>query len=264
MRAHPALQKLARGAQYLAHESRALAFISYPWMMKSTEKAFYSHLQRGVNDPEKRAKLIPDYPIGCKRILISNDFYPALDRPNVDIVTERITQVEPGGVRTSDGQLHEADVLIYGTGFAATDFLAPMAITGREGLDLNHAWRTGAEAYKGISVSGFPNMFILYGPNTNLGHSSIIYMLESQFNYVIGCLETLRRRGLKYMDVKSEVQNAFNVRIQAAASETVWRRGCTSWYQTVEGKQTNNWPGYTFSYRRLTRNPEVSDYECAR
>ncbi len=264
LQAWPALQKLARGLQYMAHESRALAFISYPQMMKSTEKAFYKHLQQGVTDPVKRAKLVPDYPIGCKRILISNDFYPALDRPNVDIVTDRIERIEPDGVRTSDGELHEADVLIYGTGFAATEFLAPMAITGRDGQELNHAWRAGAEAYKGISISGFPNLFILYGPNTNLGHNSIIYMLESQFNYVIGCLQTLHRRGLRYMDVRPEVQGAFNVDIQEAASETVWSRGCTSWYQTAEGKQTNNWPGYTFSYRRLTRKPEMSDYECAR
>lgn len=263
LRSLPMLQKLARGLQYLAHESRALAFVSYPSLMRSTEKTFYNHLQQGITDAAKRAKLIPDYPIGCKRILISNDFYPALDRPNVQLITERIEQIEPDGVRTHDGRLHEADVLIYGTGFAATDFLAPMTIIGRDGQELNHAWRNGAEAYKGISVSGFPNMFILYGPNTNLGHSSIIYMLESQFNYVIGCLEALRRHGLRYIDVKPEAQYAFNAHIQEEASETVWSRGCTSWYHTAEGKQTNNWPGYTFSYRRLTRKPMLSDYECA-
>ncbi|WP_423747858.1 flavin-containing monooxygenase [Halopseudomonas nanhaiensis] len=264
LRAWPALQRAARGLQYLAHEARALAFISYPKLMQSTEKAFYNNLQRGVTDPLKRARLVPDYPIGCKRILISNDFYPALDRPNVKIVTERIEAVEPGGVRTAEGSRYDADVLIYGTGFAATEFLAPMRITGRNGLELNQVWRTGAEAYKGISVSGFPNLFILYGPNTNLGHNSIVYMLESQFRYVLGCLAILQHHRFRYMDVKRKAQEAFNVELQKAASTTVWSGGCTSWYQTADGKQTNNWPGYTFAYRRLTRTPEVSDYECAR
>ena len=147
--------------------------------MKSTEAAFAKHLEAGVRDPLKRAKLKPDYPIGCKRILISNDFYPALDRPNVDIVTETIQRVTADAVVTADGTEHEVDTIILGTGFAATDFLAPMKILGREGVDLNQAWRSGAEAYKGISVHGFPNLFVLYGPNTNLGHNSICLLYTS-------------------------------------------------------------------------------------
>ncbi|MGH1450662.1 MAG: flavin-containing monooxygenase [Pseudomonadaceae bacterium] len=260
----PLLQRLSRGSHYLMHEMRALAFISFPSLMKMMEGSFRKHLEKGVSNPQKRAQLAPDYPMGCKRMLISNDFFPAVDRDNVDLVTTGIQAITPHWVKTQDGREYPADVLIFGTGFAATDFLAPMTIKGLAGRDLNDAWRAGAEAYKGISVSGFPNLFILYGPNTNLGHSSIIYMLESQFNYVVGCLQALKRRGLRYIDVKPDVQSAFNARIQDAISTTIWSRGCNSWYQTAEGKQTNNWPGYTFSYRRLTRTPELDDYECAR
>ncbi|MFO7704051.1 MAG: NAD(P)/FAD-dependent oxidoreductase [Halopseudomonas sp.] len=260
----PGLQRLSRYWQYLSHEVRALAFISFPALMKVLEKRFRAHLHQGVNNPDKRNQLIPDYPMGCKRMLISNDFYPALDQPHVRLNTCAIERITADGVLTSDGVEHAADVLIYGTGFAATDFLAPMRITGLNGQELNAAWQAGAEAYKGISVHGFPNLFLLYGPNTNLGHSSIIYMLESQFNYVVGCIQALRRQGLRYMDVKPEVQGAFNTRVQQAIGTTIWSRGCTSWYQTADGKQTNNWPGYTFSYRRLTRQPELKDYDLAR
>jgi cation diffusion facilitator CzcD-associated flavoprotein CzcO len=264
LRRFPVLQKLSRSGHYLTHEMRALAFISFPSLMKVMEGSFRKHLEKGVSDPQKRAQLVPDYPMGCKRMLISNDFFPAVDRTNVELITTGIEAITPDGIKTKDGQEHKADVVIFGTGFAATDFLAPMTIKGRGGHDLNEAWRAGAEAYKGISISGFPNLFVLYGPNTNLGHSSIIYMLESQFNYVVSCMQTLARRGLRFIDVKPDVQSAFNVQIQDDISTTIWSRGCDSWYQTAEGKQTNNWPGYTFSYRRLTRNPELNDYECAR
>ncbi|WP_373187170.1 flavin-containing monooxygenase [Halopseudomonas sp.] len=264
MRRFPLLQKVSRGGHYLTHEMRALAFISFPSLMKTMESRFHKHLEKGVSDPHKRAQLVPDYPMGCKRMLISNDFFPAVDRDNVELITTGIESITPTGIKDKDGKAHDADVLIFGTGFAATDFLAPMSIKGLDGIDLNEAWRAGAEAYKGISVSGFPNLFILYGPNTNLGHNSIIYMLESQFNYVVACLQTLAHRGLRYIDVKPDVQGAFNAKIQDAISTTIWSRGCNSWYQTADGKQTNNWPGYTFSYRRLTRKPELDDYECAR
>jgi cation diffusion facilitator CzcD-associated flavoprotein CzcO len=139
-----------------------------------------------------------------------------------------------------------------------------MQIHGLGGLELNQAWQQGAEAYKGISVSGFPNLFILYGPNTNLGHNSIIYMLESQYSYVLGCVRALREQGLRYMDVKPAVQQRYNQNIQASIHRTIWAQGCNSWYMSASGKHTNNWPGYTFSYRYLTRTPELTDYACSR
>jgi cation diffusion facilitator CzcD-associated flavoprotein CzcO len=260
----PWLQRLDRSFQYLQHEVRGLAFISLPWLMKLFRSSFDRHLRRHISDPQLRAKLQPDYPMGCKRILISNDYLPALAQANVQVIDSGIEAMTASGIRTRDGQEHACDVLIYGTGFAATDFLAPMQITGLGGQELNQAWRDGAEAYKGISVSGFPNLFILYGPNTNLGHNSIIYMLESQFRYVLGCISALHSQGLRYLNVKPQVQQAYNQRIQADSHRTIWEQGCSSWYKTASGKSTNNWPGYTFTYRHLTRAPELQDYDCIR
>ena len=257
----PILLKLSRSWHYLTHEIRALAFIRFPGLMKLLEKGFHAHLRQGVSNPEKRRLLVPDYPMGCKRMLISDDFYPAIDQDKVKLVTEQISRITAEGIETASGQCHHVDVIIYGTGFAASDFLAPMQIIGLHGSELNQAWQSGAEAYKGISVSGFPNLFLLYGPNTNLGHNSIIYMLESQFNYVIDCIDRLQRHALRYMDVKSARQNNYNQELQKALGKTIWSRGCHSWYQTAEGKHTNNWPGYTFSYRHLTRHPTWTDYD---
>lgn len=264
MRRWPLLQRIDRGLKYLQHEARALAFTLFPALMKPIGLSFKRHLARSVADAGLRRRLTPDYPLGCKRILISNDYYPALAQANVQVVNEGIREIGEDSLVTGDGQRHACDVLIYATGFLATDFLAPMQITGLDGRELNQAWQAGAEAYKGISVSGFPNLFMLYGPNTNLGHNSIVYMLESQFNYVLGCIRALQAPGLRYLDVKAEVQARYNRRIEAHAHRTVWAQGCTSWYKTASGKNTNNWPGFTFSYRHLTRAPELNDYDCIR
>jgi cation diffusion facilitator CzcD-associated flavoprotein CzcO len=264
MRRWPWLQKLSRVLKYIQHESRVLAFSTFPLLMRLMSLGFRLHLTRSIQDTGLRQKLIPDYPLGCKRILISNDYYPALARANVEVVNSGIREVTATSVVTADGREYEVDAIICGTGFTATDFLAPMHIKGLGGRELNQAWRDGAEAYKGISVNGFPNLFILYGPNTNLGHNSIVYMLESQFSYVLGCLKALREQGLRYLDVKPQMQQAYNQRVQQALRHSVWEQGCTSWYKTAAGKNTNNWPGFTFSYRQHTRRPELTDYECTR
>ncbi|SDS47621.1 Predicted flavoprotein CzcO associated with the cation diffusion facilitator CzcD [Halopseudomonas sabulinigri] len=258
------LHQLDRAWQYCTHEVRALGFVYFPSLVKHSEKSALKHLHKQIRDPQKRAALTPDYPMGCKRILISNNYYPALAQDKVALVTDPIDCVVPDGIKTRDGQIHPADVIIYGTGFAATEFLAPLRITGLQGRDLSSEWQRGAEAYKGISASGFPNLFMLYGPNTNLGHNSIVYMLESQFRYVVQCLQTLRRRRLRYLDVRSDVQLSYNQRLQHNAKRTVWAQGCSSWYLTAEGKQTVNWPGFTFAYRHQTRKPRLSDYDCVR
>ena len=259
----PGVQRLSRGAQYLQHEARALGFTQYRELMKLFEWSFRRQLNRQVQDPILRAKLTPDYPIGCKRILISNHYYAAMNRDNVHVETTALEEAVPQGLVTDDGRLHPADVLIYGTGFAATDFLAPMRIVGRQGQDLNRAWQDGAEAYLGITVSGFPNLFMLYGPNTNLGHNSIIFMLESQIAYLISGLRQMQQRGLKSLDVRTEVQTAFNLKLQSKAKDTIWDTGCTSWYKTADGKNTNNWPGFTFAYRQATRALRLKDYQEA-
>ena len=195
--------------------------------------------------------------MGCKRILLSDTYYPALNRPNVHLVTDPIERVTPSGIATAR-EHHDADVIVYATGFRSTDFLSPMKIVGRDGRELNEAWRDGAQAHLGITVSGFPNLFLLYGPYTNLGHNSIIYMLESQFTYVLGCLQALSR--MRYLDVRPDVQRAFDEDVQRRFRTTVWSTGCTSWYKAADGRIVNNWPGYTFGYRRATRRPNPRDF----
>ena len=264
LRRWPWLQQIDRGLKYVQHEVRALAFIHFPVLMKLFQFSFQRHLVAAIADPERQRQLQPDYPLGCKRILISNNYFPALAQGNVEIVNQAIQSITPHGVVTADGREHPVDALIYGTGFAATDFLAPMQIKGLDGVELNRAWRDGAEAYKGISVNGFPNLFLLYGPNTNLGHNSILYMLESQFAYVLNCLDALQQQGLRYMDVKPQVQQRFNQHLQQVIRHSIWEQGCTSWYKNAAGKNTNNWPGFTFTYRQQTRHLELADYDCSR
>lgn len=254
----PLLHDLSRARIYSLYELRVLGFSYIKPVMQVMKLLWARHLRATVPNPELRRKLIPDYPMGCKRILLANDYYPALTRANVEVVTDGIQEVRAQSIVDESGREHPVDAIIYGTGFRATEFLAPMTIRGRGGRELNEAWRDGAEAYLGITVAGFPNLFMLYGPNTNLGHSSIVYMLESQIAYVMQCLEALDAH--RCLDVRPEVQSAFNREVQRRLGRSVWEQGCKSWYMTASGKQTNNWPGFTFSYRRHTRRLDLKDY----
>lgn len=256
----PGVQRLDRWYQYWNHEVRALAFTRFASLMTPYKWRFHQAMRRHVRAADLRRRLEPDYPIGCKRVLISNDWFEALARPNVEVVTDAVREVVADGVRSADGRVRKVDTIIFGTGFAATDFLAPMRITGRGGRELNETWRAGAEAYLGMAVAGFPNLFMLYGPNTNLGHSSIVFMLESQIAYVMQAVERLGR-GVRSIEVRTQVQQAFNRRLQERIRHTVWDQGCSSWYKTADGKNTNNWPGFTFEYRRATRRLHDRDYE---
>ena len=260
----PITQTLDRLKIYIANEARVLGFTSLQKAMTLFEWQFKQQLKKFIKDPELREKLTPDYPIGCKRILMSNDYYPALAQNHVEVINQGISEVTATGVVDSEGKHHDVDVIIYGTGFQATDFLTPMTITGRDGIALNDAWRDGAEAYLGISVNGFPNLFMLYGPNTNLGHNSIIYMLESQIHYVQQCIAAIDSQKLRSLEVRSLVQTNFNDRVQSKISDTVWNKGCHSWYKTESGKNTNNWPGFTFNYRRQTEKLDLNDYDIVR
>tara|TARA_A100001391_G_scaffold189999_1_gene161973 strand:- start:19516 stop:20970 length:1455 start_codon:yes stop_codon:yes gene_type:complete len=261
MRRLPILQRLDRARIYALNESRVLGFTALQGVMRVYQWLFRRYLRRTVSDPALRQTLTPDYPMGCKRILISNDYFQAIERHHIEVHDGAVTAVDETGLVDGQGRHHAADVLIFGTGFQATDFLAPMTITGRQGRDLNQAWRDGAQAYLGISVSGFPNLFMLYGPNTNLGHNSIVYMLESQIAYVLSALETLERPEVARLEVRPEIQDRFNRQLQQRLRATVWERGCDSWYKTASGKNTNNWPGFTFAYRRRTRRLDPRDYE---
>lgn len=217
------------------------------------------HLEKQVADPVLRAALTPDYEPGCKRMLLSDDYYPALTRDDVDLVVNAIDRIEPDGVRTADGTLHAADVIVYGTGFAATDFLAPMTIRGRGGRSLGDAWSDGARAYLGITTAGFPNFFMLYGPNTNLGSGSIVYMLESQARHIAGLVGWLVEQPGCAVEVDADVERRFNERIQRRLADSVWSL-CSSWYRTASGRITTNWPGTVTAYRRRTRRPDRRDY----
>ncbi len=198
-------------------------------------------------------------------MLISNDYLPMLARPNVDLVTEPIAEVRADRVVTRDGREQEVGTIILGTGFTANDFLAPMTIRGFGGRELDDVWRErgGAEAYLGLVVNGFPNMLMLYGPNTNLGAGSIIFMLESQIEFVVAAVQTLIETGARWMDVREEVQDAFNREVQERLKGTVWTAGCQSWYRTESGKVVNNWPGFTFEYRFRTRRPDPADFRLS-
>jgi len=198
--------------------------------------------------------------MGCKRVVFSNDWYPALTRPDVELVTDPIERVVPDGVVTSGGITRAADVIIYGTGFRAVQFLTPMQVSGLGGQRLREAWRDGAQAYLGITVCGFPNFFMLYGPNTNLGGNSIIYMLEGQIGYVLGAIRALQAERLAWLDVRPEVQDAFNSWVQSASRTSVWETGCHSWYTTASGRNTNNWPDHTFLYRYRVRHFDLAAY----
>ncbi|WCM21947.1 NAD(P)/FAD-dependent oxidoreductase [Paraburkholderia bryophila] len=261
----PLTQRFVRSAIYWQLESRAIAFVVNPKLMKMPMKFGLSYLERRVPDPTLRAKLTPNYRLGCKRVLLSSDYYPALGKPNVDVVTSGIREVVADGIVTDDGVLHRADAIICGTGFQVNDVGAPFDVTGLDGADLGAMWlRDGPEAYLGVSVANFPNFFMIVGPNTGLGHNSMIYMIESQVQYIADCLRELRRRKARTMNLKPDVQRDFNARLQKEMQHSVWVSGCHSWYQTKSGKVTALWPGFTFSFRKRTRRVRPGEYRFAR
>lgn len=219
------------------------------------------NMRSTIKDPVLRQKLTPDFPAFCKRTLVSDEYYETMLLPHVSLETTAIDRIDAHGVRTKDGKAHPADTIVFATGFDATSFLAPIRIIGRGGQELSSAWKDGAEAYKGILVSGFPNLFLLYGPNTNLGHSSIIFMIECQTNYILHCLRILSDTGARALDVKREHMDAFNRSVQLALSKTAFAAGCNSWYKTDSGKITNNWSGLTLHYWWITRRPALSALE---
>jgi cation diffusion facilitator CzcD-associated flavoprotein CzcO len=260
MRRLPLYLKALRTRIYWTHEARALAFLN-PKLMKRAERIGRAHLARGIADPALRAKLQPDYTIGCKRVLISNDYFPALTRPNVNVITERIERITPTGVRLVDGTESAADVLIYGTGFRATESLGHVRILGRGGAELHATWRHGMEAYLGVTVAAYPNLFLLVGPNTGLGHNSMIFMIESQVRYVMSALKLMRRQEARVLEVRAAVQAAFNDAMQTQMKRTVWASGCRSWYMDARGRNSTLWPGFTWQYWLRTRRARPADYE---
>ncbi len=256
----PAVRKAGRLRTFLYGEVLTSGFIMSPKFLAAPMVLWRRQLEAQITDPGLREKCVPGYVMGCKRVLFSNDWYPALARANVELVTDPVERIVPGGLVTAGNTTRPADVIIYGTGFSTLDFLAPMSVTGLGGRRLHEAWRGGAEAYLGISVSGFPNFFMLYGPNTNLGGNSIIYMLEGQISYALGALRALERERLDWLDVRPEVQEAFNAWVNAASRTSVWESGCHNWYTTASGRNISNWPAHTFLYRHRVRHFDLASY----
>ncbi len=259
----PRVQELARQAIYWSRETYVVAFTRQTALLRAVEVIARRHLKTQVPDPVLREKLTPKYRIGCKRILISNDFYPALSAPNADVVTDPIAEIRPHAVVTRDGTEHPTDAIVFATGFEVTPPPVARMIRGRGGLTLGEKWRTdGMKAFRGTTIAGFPNLFMLVGPNTGLGHTSMVYVIESQVQYVLDSLKTMRQQGLATVEPKPEVQEAFNADMKAQLDGSVWQTGgCSSWYLDDYGNNTTLWPDFTFRFRKLTKEFDEEHYE---
>jgi cation diffusion facilitator CzcD-associated flavoprotein CzcO len=257
----PLLMAAERLGWYLFTEYGQIGVTRKPAILRPWMALWRWKLRRTVQDPAKRAALTPDYEPGCKRVLFSSDYYEAMARENVEVVPEGVRALTDTGVVSASGQVREVDTIIFATGFAAHGFVAPMKVHGSGGRELTQAWRDGARAYLGMSVAGFPNLFLLYGPNTNLGSGSIVYMLESQARYVVQAVQLLASRPGSALDVRSDTYEVYDSELQHRLAHTVWSTGCHSWYVDENGRNSNNWPGPMREYRRRTRRLEPADYE---
>jgi len=256
----PLLRRAYRSYIYWAHEGRVFGLVLNPWFMKLFQKIAERHIDRQVKDPVLKAKVTPDYLIGCRRILISNDWYPAVSRPNVDLVTQGIREIREHSIVTADGVERAVDCIIFGTGFYATENPIGAVIRGRGGVSLASEWRNGEEAYLGTLVKRFPNLFLIVGPNTGVGHTSMVFIIESQVALIRRLLAHLRHSGSGTLEVRAEVQDRFNSRLQQRLGASVWSTGCNSWYKHRSGKITALWPGFTFDFRRQTQRVGENDY----
>jgi cation diffusion facilitator CzcD-associated flavoprotein CzcO len=257
---HPWLTRLYRWWIWALLEMRFPLFMGNRFLARATQKACEKNIDDNVRDPRLRALLRPDYPIGGKRILISDDYYPTLNRDNVEVVTAGIDRVVEDGVITRDGRHHPADAIVLATGFLSTDFLAPMRIEGLWGRSLHEEWASGARAYRGITVSGFPSFFMMYGPNTNLGHNSIIFMIECQAEYIVQAIRRLDEHDLAWMDLEPAAMDDYNRQIESELARSVWAATPHSWYKNAAGRITNNWSGSTIRYWWTTRRFDAERY----
>jgi cation diffusion facilitator CzcD-associated flavoprotein CzcO len=264
-RKFPAVLRLARLGIYAARETQVLGLAKNPRMMKPFELISRAKIRSEITDPELRRKVTPNFRIGCKRMLIANDWYPALDRDNVELITDGIRQIDGNAVITKDGTAREVDALIVATGFHVTD--SPMfdVVCGSQAQSLSQTFADkGMRAYKGTAIAGFPNLFILVGPNTGLGHTSMVYMIESQLNYIVDAIDTMKKRGLARVEVRSDILDAYNDELQRKLASSVWMTGgCASWYLDAHGNNTTLWPDFTFRFRRQTKRFDLDAYQTA-
>ncbi|GIT82550.1 4-hydroxyacetophenone monooxygenase [Acinetobacter seohaensis] len=254
-------RKLHRARLYWSNESRAIP-IMQPSVMKYTQKLAEAFIRFQVKDKQLAQKLTPDYIMGCKRILVSNKYFPTFNRDNVELVTDAIQELTADSIITKDGKMRKIDCLIYGTGFITDPriYLQPFSCIGEHGVELKQAWKDGAESYYGISHKGFPNLFQLLGPNTVLAHNSVIFMIESQVDYILQMMDLVAQSQSNANVVKDQVQDQFNHDVQDMLNNTVWQSGCVSWYQQDGGKNFALWPTYTWKYWLKTKSLHPSDF----
>lgn len=258
----PFLQRLAREAIYWGRETYVLGFAVQPRILRVAQRIAERNIARGITDPQLRARVTPDWQIGCKRILLSNDWYPMLAKEHVDLVTDPIAEIREGAIVTANGDVREVDAIVVATGFHVTDSPTYRQIVGADGRSLADVWDAeGQQAYKGATVAGFPNLFFVIGPNTGLGHSSMVYMAESHINYVASALAEMDRYGLATVEVRPDVQRRYNRALQKRMRHTIWTTGgCSSWYLDAHGNNTTLWPNFTFVFRQLTRHFDLAAY----
>ncbi|HEV2450487.1 MAG TPA: NAD(P)/FAD-dependent oxidoreductase, partial [Streptosporangiaceae bacterium] len=256
----PGARFLYRNMIYWLQESFVLGF-EHPNLIKAAERLGRWHLERQVHDPEVRRKLTPAYTLGCKRTLVSSDYYPAFNRPDVELETAGITEIRERSIVTTDGREIEVDTIVFGTGFHVTDAMADLHIVGREGLKIQDAWRDGMVAHLGTTVAGFPNLFFLVGPNTGLGHNSMIFMIEAQVRYIVALLRLAARTGARSVEVRPEAQDRFNRWVQEKSRGSVWLRGgCASWYLDAHGVNRALWPASTVNFWLRMRRVRPADF----
>ncbi|WP_170387921.1 flavin-containing monooxygenase [Ruegeria atlantica] len=260
----PILPRLRRKLNYIVFEYRHRVFRGEERMVNFAMKMWRRGLEKAISDPEERKRLTPDYRIGCKRILSSNDWYPALARKNVSVIPYGATSIKGNQVIASDGSHAQADILIWGTGFRVTDVIERLDITGIDGLTLRDAWANGMQANLGTAIAGFPNFFILLGPHTGLGHNSVVLMIEAQVRHIGRVLDQMKRDGIQAITADAAKQTAFTQEMQDRHSDSVWQAGgCTSWYQDAKGRNTTLWPGTVSEYEKRMARSGLEQYTPA-
>jgi cation diffusion facilitator CzcD-associated flavoprotein CzcO len=260
-RRFPLTQRLPRAGAYWLRELLVPGLVRRPELLRGPERAARAHMASQVSDPVLCAKLTPDYTFGCKRILPSNRWYPTLAQPNVELVASGVREVHPDAVLAEDGSRHEVDTIVLATGFHVTDSPFVECVRGVGGRTLGEVWRGSPQAYLGTTVAGFPNLFLLAGANTGLGHNSVVFMIEANIHYALEALRAMRARGASRVEVRSEVQEAYNVELQRRLARSVWNTGgCSSWYIDANGRNSTAWPSYTWRFWLRTRRFKPGDY----
>lgn len=257
----PFFQKLYRYKIYWMNELFVLGFVFEKSIMKAASLMAKWHLNRQVVNEELKKKLLPNFIFGCKRVLLSNNYYPALMQKNVEVVSEKITRINSHSIQTELRNIEAIDVIICGTGFHVTNSFYKLKITGLNNIEINDLWNNNPTAYLGTVVSGFPNFFVMTGPNTGLGHSSMVFMIESQARYIKDAIYNLKKNNVKSFNIKPEIQEKYNQYIDCKMKNTVWKSGCNSWYLTPSGRNATLWPGFTFQFRHITRKFDFRNYQ---